>query len=158
MSDKIPGDVGKYQKLSSADTVVGTKKGEICMCISHSVHRVGDKSKDRLDAVVFKSQDVLAKAIAALKAADPATDTFLDVMMAHGRLKFGGLTKVKLARVFGSDAKASVLFLAGTTRVDPTLLGSDGVASPATPLPLAGTTFQGTQCRWFWLRLEVVFL
>jgi hypothetical protein len=79
-------------------------------------------------------------------------------MMAHGRLQFGGLTKVKLARVFGSDAKASVLFLAGTTRVDPTLLGSDGVASPATPLPLAGTTFQGTQCRWFWLRLEVVFL
>ena len=131
--------VGKYLKLSSADTVVGTKKGEIFMCISHSVHRVGDKSKDRL---VFKSQDVLAKAIAALKAADPATDTFFDVMMAHGRLKFGGLTKVKLARVFGSDAKASVLFLAGTTRVDPTLLGSDVSASPA--MPLVGTTFQGT--------------
>ena len=88
MSDKMPGDVGKYLKLSSADTVVGTKKGEICMCISHSVHRVGDKSKHRLDAVVFKSQDVLAKAIAVLKAADPATDTFLDVMMSGSKIRW----------------------------------------------------------------------
>ena len=142
MSDTVPGDVGKYLKLSTADTVVGTKKGEVFMCIEHSVHRSGDKSKDRLDAMVFKDQSVLAKAIAALKAADPATDTFLDVMLAHGRLKYAGLTMAKLARVFGSDAKAKVLFLAATKRVDPTLLGSYGAASPAGPL--VGTTFQGT--------------
>ena len=37
MSDKMPGDDGKYLKLSSADTVVGTTKGEIFMYISHSV-------------------------------------------------------------------------------------------------------------------------
>jgi hypothetical protein len=54
---------------------------------SHSVHRSGEKSKDRLDAVLFKDKSVLDKAIAALKAADPASDTFLDVMTAHGRLK-----------------------------------------------------------------------
>ena len=96
--------------------MVGTKKGEIFMCISHSVRRVNDESKDRLDAMVFKSQGVLDKAIATLKAADPATDTFFDVMAAHGRLKFGGLAKVKLARVFGSDAKAQILFLSDTTR------------------------------------------
>ena len=142
MSDKVLGDVGKYLKLSAADAVVGTKKGEVFMCIEHSVHRSGDKSKDRLDAVVFKDQSVLANAIATLKAADPATDTFLDVMAAHGRLKYAGLTMAKLARVFGSDAKAKVLFLAATKRVDPTLLGSDGAASPAGPL--VGTTFQGT--------------
>jgi len=88
MFDKVPGDVGKYLKLSSGSEVVGTKKGEIFMCISHSVHRTGDKTKDRLDAVVFKDSGVLDKAIVALKAADPATDTFLDVMTAHGRLKF----------------------------------------------------------------------
>ena len=77
--------------------MVGTKKlGEVFMCIEHSVHRSGDKSKDRLDAVVFKNQSVLAKTIAALKTADPATDTFLDVMAAHGRLKYAGLTKAKL--------------------------------------------------------------
>ena len=29
MSDKVPGDVGKYLKLSSGSEVVGTKKGEI---------------------------------------------------------------------------------------------------------------------------------
>ena len=69
MSDKVPGDVGKYLKLSSGSEVVGTKKGEIFMCISHSVHRTGDKTKDRLDAVVFKDSSVLDKAIAALKAA-----------------------------------------------------------------------------------------
>ena len=46
------------------------------MCTSHSVHRTGGISKDRLDAVVFKDQSVLDKAIVALKAADPATDTF----------------------------------------------------------------------------------
>ena len=142
MSDKVLGDVGKYLKLSAADAVVGTNKGEVFMCIEHSVHRGGDKTKDRLDAVVFKDQSVLAKATAALKAADPATDTFLDVMVAHGRLKYAGLTMAKLARVFGSDAKAKVLFLAATKRVDPTLLGSDGAASPAGPL--VGTTFQGT--------------
>ena len=141
MSDKVPGDVGKYLKLSSGSEVVGTKKGEIFMCISHSVHRTGDKTKDRLDAVVFKDSSVLDKAIAALKAADPATDTFLDVMTAHGRLKFGGFTKAKLARVCGSDAKAKNLFLAGATRVDPTLLGVYAAAAPA--MPLVGITFQG---------------
>ena len=141
MSDKVPGDVGKYLKLSSGSEVVGTKKGEIFMCISHSVHRTGDKTKDRLDAVVFKDSSVLDKAIAALKAADPATDSFLDVMTAHGRLKFGGFTKAKLARVCGSDAKAKNLFLAGATRVDPTLLGVYAAAAPA--MPLVGTTFQG---------------
>ena len=141
MSDKVPGDVGKYLKLSSGSEVVGTKKGEIFMCISHSVHRTGDKTKDRLDAVVFKDSSVLDKAIAALKAADPATDSFMDVMTAHGRLKFGGFTKAKLARVCGSDAKAKNLFLAGATRVDPTLLGVYAAAAPA--MPLVGTTFQG---------------
>ena len=141
MSDKVPGDVGKFLKLSSGSEVVGTKKGEIFMCTSHSVHRTGDISKDRLDAVVFKDKSVLDKAIAALKAADPATDTFLDVMTAHGRLKFGGFTKAKLARVCGSDAKAKNLFLAGATRVDPTLLGVYAAAAPA--MPLVGTTFQG---------------
>ena len=130
MSDKVLGDVGKYLKLSAANAVVGTNKGEVFMCIEHSVHRGGDKTKDRLDAVVFKDQSVLAKATAALKAADPATDTFLDVMVAHGRLKYTGMTMAKLARVFGSDAKAKVLFLAATKQVDPTLLGSDGAASP----------------------------
>ena len=141
MFDKVPGDVGKYLKLSSGSEVVGTKKGEIFMCISHSVHRTGDKTKDRLDAVVFKDSSVLDKAIAALKAADPATDSFMDVMTAHGRLKFGGFTKAKLARVCGSDAKAKNLFLAGATRVDPTLLGVYAAAAPA--MPLVGTTFQG---------------
>ena len=52
MTDKVPGDVGKYLKLSNADEVVLTKKGEMFMCVSHSVHRSGDKSKDRLDAVL----------------------------------------------------------------------------------------------------------
>ena len=112
------------------------------MCTEHSVHRTGDNTKDRLDAVVFKDKSVLDKAIAALKAADPATDTFLDVMTAHGRLKFGGFTMAKLARVCGSDAKAKNLFLAGATRVDPTLLGVYAAAAPA--VPLVGTTFQGT--------------
>ena len=72
MSDTVPGDVGKYLRLSAADSVVGTKKGEVFMCIEHSVHRSGDKTKDRLDAVVFKDLSVLSKAIAALKAADPS--------------------------------------------------------------------------------------
>jgi len=142
MSDTVLGDVGKYLKLSAADSVVGTKKGEVFMCIEHSVHRSGDKSKDRLDAVVFKDMSVVAKAIAALKAADPATHTFADVMVAYGRLKYAGLTMAKLARVFGSDVKAKVLFLAATKRADPALLGSYASASPA--MPLVGTTFQGT--------------
>ena len=60
------------------------RKGKMSMCISHSVHRSGDKSKDRLDAVVFKDKSVSDKAIAALKAADPATDTFLDVTFLDG--------------------------------------------------------------------------
>ena len=109
---------------------------------SHSVHRSGDKSKDRLDAVLFKDKSVLDKAIAARKAADPASDTFLDVTTAHGRLKFRDFTKFKLARVFGSDAKAQNLFLVGATRVDPTLLGVYAAAAPA--MPLVGATFQGT--------------
>ena len=67
MSDKVLGHVGKYLKLSAANAVVGTNKGEVFMCIEHSVHRGGDKTKDRLDAVVFKDQSVLAKATAALK-------------------------------------------------------------------------------------------
>ena len=142
MSDTVPGDVGKYLRLSAADSVVGTKKGEVFMCIEHSVHRSGDKTKDRLDAVVFKDLSVLSKAIAALKAADPATDTFPDVMVAHGRLKYAGLTMAKLARVFGSDAKAKVLFLDATKRADPALLGSYASAAPA--MPLDGTIFQGT--------------
>ena len=33
MSDKVPRDVGKYLKLSNADEVVGTKKGEMFMCV-----------------------------------------------------------------------------------------------------------------------------
>ena len=37
--------------------------------------------------MLYKDKSVLDKAIAALKAADPASDTFLDVMTAHGRLK-----------------------------------------------------------------------
>ena len=41
MSDKVPGDVGKYLKLSSGDHVVGTKKGEICMCTHHGAMVVG---------------------------------------------------------------------------------------------------------------------
>ena len=98
MSDKVPGDVGKFLKLSDSAQVVGTKKGEMFMCVSHSVHRSGDKSKDRLDAVVFKDKSILDKTIAALNSADPATDTFLDVMTAHGRLKFGGFTKVVKGR------------------------------------------------------------
>ena len=133
--------LGSFSSCLVVSEVVGTKKGEIFMCTSHSVHRTGDISKDRLDAVVFKDKSVLDKAIAALKAADPATDTFLDVMTAHGRLKFGGFTKAKLARVCGSDAKAKNLFLAGATRVDPTLLGVYAAAAPA--MPLVGTTFQG---------------
>ena len=141
MSDKILGDVGKFLKLSHGSDVVGTKKGEIFMCTGHSVHRTGDITKDRLDAVVFKDKSVLDKAIAALKAADPATHTFLDVMTAHGRLKFGGFTMAKLARVCGSDAKAKNLFIAGATRVDPTLLGVYAAATAA--MPLVGTTFQG---------------
>ena len=61
---------------------------------------------------------------------DPATDAAV-----------GGFTKAKLARVCGSDAKAKNLFLAGATRVDPTLLGVYAAAAPA--MPLVGTTFQG---------------
>ena len=61
-------------------------------------------------------------------------------MTAHGRLKFGGFTKTKLARVCGSDAKAKKLFLEGATRVDPTLLG---VSAAAPVMLLVGTTFQG---------------
>ena len=123
MSDKVPGDVGKYLKLSNGSDVVGTKKGEFFMCTEHSVHRTGDTTKDRLDAVVFKDKSVLDKAIAALKVADPATYTFGDVMTTHGRLKFGGFTMAKLARVCGSDAKAKNLFIAGAARVDPALVG-----------------------------------
>ena len=51
-------------------------------------------------------------------------------MVAHGRLKYTDMTMAKLARVFGSDAKAKVLFLASTKQIDPALLGSDGAASP----------------------------
>ena len=43
--------------------------------------------------------------------------------------------------MFGSDAKAKDLFLAGATRVDSTLLGVYAAAAPA--MPLGGTTFQG---------------
>ena len=63
-------------------------------------------------------------------------------MTTHGRLKFGGFTMAKLARVCGSDAKAKNLFLAGAARVDPALLGVYAASTPTAPL--VGTTFQGT--------------
>ena len=66
MSDKVPGDVGKYLKLSSGSEVVGTKKGEICMCISHSVHETVDFGFEIIDYIPRRLKGVTYQVLAGL--------------------------------------------------------------------------------------------